>query len=222
MIRLAVACVLLASPAVAQEALYGAQPPAGSAYVRFANATQATVEVSSVALPTQSLSTAEAGRVTPYAVVEKVAGRKVAITMRSGSRSVTTDLTLAPDGFATVLVRPTADGSIAATVAADGAEFNQARARLSFYNATSACGGGSLSLVPAGTAVFADAAPGSSKSRNVNPVTASIRAACASGAAPDLALSGMEVGKSYSVWLMQPAGPPIAFVSRDTTLPYKK
>ena len=91
-----------------------------------------------------------------------------------------------------------------------------------FYNATATCAAGSLSLVPAGTAVFADVAPGSNKNRSVNPVTATIRAACTGSAAPDLALSGMEVGGSYSVWLMQPAATPLAFISRDTTLPYKK
>ncbi len=222
MIRLVGLAVVLAGPALAQEALYGAQPPAGSAYVRFANGTPAPVDVSSSVLPSQSLTTTDAGRVTPYAVVEKVAGRKITLTVRSGARDTTADVTLAPDGFATILVRAAPDGALTATVTPDGAEFNQARARLSFYNATPSCGAASLALVPAGTPVFADVAPGNSKSRNVNPVTASIRAACTSGAAPDLALGGMEVGGSYSVWLMQPADKPIAFISRDTTLPYKK
>ena len=220
--RLIAATFLLATPAAAQEALYGAQPPAGSAYVRFANGTAGAVQVSSPVLPDQTLSTADAGRVTPYAVVEKAAGRKLAITLRSGAHTASTDITLAPDGFATILVRATPDGGVAATMAPDGAEFNQARARLSFYNATPSCDAASLNIAPAGAAVFADVAPGSGKSRNVNPVTATIRAACRTGAAPDLGLSGMETGGSYSVWLMQPSGPPVAFISRDTTLPYKR
>ena len=221
MIRLILATSLLSLPAVAQEALYGAQPPAGSAYVRFANATAAPVVVASPVLPDQTLDTA-AHRVTPYSVVEKVAGHSLEITARSGGKSVTASLTLAPDSFVTILLRPAPDGSVSATAAPDGAEFNQARARISFYNATTNCAAGSLSLVPAGTVVFADVPPGANKNRSVNPVTATIRAACTGSAAPDLALSGMDVGGSYSVWLMQPATTPLAFISRDTTLPYKK
>lgn len=222
MMRVAIAAFLLAGPAAAQEALYGAQPPAGSAYVRFANATAAQVDVAAAGLPEQTLAVADGKRVTPYIVVEKVAGRPLAVTVRSGGRSVTSAINLAPDGFATVLLRASPDGTMTATAVPDGAEFNQARARLSFYNATPSCTGASLSLVPAGTAVFADVPAGANKSRNVNPVTASIRAACATGAAPDLALAGMEVGGSYSVWLIQPGEQSLAFITRDTTLPYKR
>ena len=221
MIRILVLLPLLSVPAAAQEALYGAQPPAGSAYVRFVNATAAPVVVASPVLPDQTLDTA-AHRVTPYSVVEKVAGHPLSLAVRSGGKSVSASLPLTPDGFATVLLRPSADGGVSATVAPDGAEFNQARARLSFYNATSSCAAGTLSVVPAGTAVFADVAPGANKNRSVNPVTATIRAACTGAAAPDLALGGMEIGGSYSVWLMQPSGTPLAFISRDTTLPYKR
>ena len=223
MIRAAgLAAVLLAMPAAAQEALYGAQPPAGSAYVRFANATSAPVDVSAAPLANRTLGTADGERVSPYAVVEKVAGRPLGVTLMGGGSKLTTSLTLPPDAFATVILRRGADGALSATVAPEGTEFNQARARLSFYNATPGCAAGNLAIVPAGTAVFPDVAAGTSKSRNVNPVTAQIRASCAGGAAPDLSLTGMEVGGSYSVWLMQPSGQPIAFITRDTTLPYKK
>ena len=216
------AALLLSLPATAQEALYGAQPPAGSAYVRFANATAAPIEMMAPGLPNQTMDTTDATRITPYAVVEKVAGRKIAASFRTGGHTSTAELTVAPDGFATVLLRTAPDGGVMATVALEGADFNQAKARLSFYNATPSCPAAGVSVVPAGTAVFADIAAGSSKSRSVNPVTATIRAACTGAAAPDLALSGMEVGGSYSVWLMQPAGQSIAFVSRDATLPYKR
>ncbi len=219
--RAVVAALLSALPATAQEALYGVQPPAGSAYVRFANATAAPVQLSSPALPDQALGTADAARVTPYVVVEQVATHTLPVTLHSAGHTVSAELSLRPDAFATVLLRPAADGGVTATVVSDGAEFNQARARVSFYNATASCEGATLALVPAGTAVFTAVAPGAGRSRSVNPVTAQIRATCGGGAAPDLQLTGMEVGGSYSIWLMQAAATQ-AFVSRDTTAAYKR
>ena len=218
---LALLLPLVAWPAAGQEALYGAQPPPGSAFVRFVNATGAAVDVRPSFAASRRLGTEGAARVSPYAVVDHVAGRSFPLEVQAGGQSVKAVLTVAPDSFSTVLVRDDGTGTLSAVVVKDGAEFNQARARLSFYNATPACPAGALALVPAGTAVFSDMAPGTMRTRSVNPVKAMVRASCTGQTAADIMLENMEVGGSYSVWLMMPAGHPATFITRDTTLPYK-
>ncbi len=216
----AVAMVLAAMPAVAQEALYGAQPPPGSAFVRFVNATGSVVTVHPSFLTAASLGTDGPARVGPYAVVEHVAGKALPLEVQSEGQSARATLTVAPDSFNTVLVREEV-GKLSAAVVKDGAEFNQARARLSFYNATPSCAAAGLALAPAGTAVFSDVAPGQVRTRSVNPVKAAVRASCTGQTAADVMLDNMEVGGSYSVWLMLPGGHAATFITRDTTLPYK-
>ena len=217
---LALLPLLAAGSAAGQEALYGAQPPPGSAFVRFVNATAAPVDVRPSFAASHNLEIAGPARVTPYAVVEKVAGRSLPVDAQSAGGTAHATLTVAPDSFNTVLVRDEG-GKLSLTVVKDGAEFNQARARLSFYNATVACPAAVLALAPAGTAVFSDVDPGAVRTRSVNPVKAMVRASCKGQAAEDVMLENMEVGSSYSVWLMTPGGKATTFITRDTTLPYK-
>ncbi|MEJ1976569.1 MAG: hypothetical protein WDN49_11160 [Acetobacteraceae bacterium] len=171
-------------------------------------------------MPAQSLGVAPAQRVSAYAVVDRVAGRNLALAARQGDRVVHATLHVEPGAYLTVLLQPAA-GGLAVVPVVDQAEFNQARARLAFYNATGSCSAGSLALEPKGVSVFSDVAPGASKMRNVNPVEAQLQASCAGQTAPDLSVAGMAVGSSYSIWLMLPDGHPVVFMTRDMTLPYK-
>ena len=219
---LIVALTMLSIPASGQEALYGAQPPPGSAFIRFVNATGAPVEVRPSFLDGTTLGTAGPSRVSAYGVVAKVANLALPLSVSAEGHTVQASLKVAPDSFNTVLVREGSAGQLSATVVTDAAEFNQARARLSFYNATQDCAAAAVALAPAGTAVFSDVTPGAVKTRSVNPVKAMISARCTGQAAEDVMLDNMEVGGSYSIWLMLPAGKPVTFITRDTTLPFKK
>ena len=204
----------LARPARAQQFLYDPEPPAGSAFLRFVNATGAEVALRPDFAAGRALGTAS--RVTPYAVVEAVAGRALGIE----AAGIRQSLTLTPGSFNTLLVLP---GALRLVV--DQAEFNQLRARLTFYNATADCTDGRLAILPADQAVFEGLAPGQGRSRAVNPVQAQLGASCAAGAAPPFALEGLEAGGMYSIWLMRPGatapgapgGAMLAFMSRDTT-----
>ena len=205
---------------MAQVALYGAQPPAGSAFIRFANADGAPVSVGSDFMPAQNLGIGPTQRVSAYAVVGRVAGRSLTVDAREGGHAVHTTLHVKPGGYLTIILQSAPGAALTATPVTDEADFNEARARLAFYNATPSCPAGSLALEPKGINVFADVGAGATKARSVNPVKAQLRAACA-GQTADLSVDGMEVGSSYSIWLMLPDGRPIAFMTRDTTLPYK-
>ena len=222
--RLLLAVLLAAQaawPAMAQVALYGVQPPPGSAFVRFVNAAGWAVSVEPDFTPAQTLGVGPVQRVSAYAVVDRVAGRVLTLDARQGDHAVHTTLHVTPGSFVTVIIQSAPGGGLAVMPVVDEADFNQARARLAFYNATAACSAGSLLLEPKGVSVFSDVAAGTAKMRSVNPVTAQLRAACAGQTQADLSLDGMQVGSSYSVWLMLPDGHPIAFVTHDVTQPYK-
>ncbi len=220
-VLLASAVALGAGPAAAQEALYGPQPPKGSAYVRFVNALPVAAALTPDFLPAEQLGTGPADRVGAYFAVERVAGRALQLDIQAGGKTGHATLQADPGGFLTIVVQQTQAGALAATPIADLAEFNQNRARLSFYNATADCPAGTLALDPGGQAVFQDVPAGGAKARSVNPVNAQLRASCTGRAAPPVTLGGMEPGSMFSVWLMAPDGKPTAFVTRDVATPYR-
>jgi hypothetical protein len=212
---------LLPATAGAQQVLYEPQPPAGSAYLRVVNASAAQIALRPALTGPATLGTDAGQRISPYTVQEAVAGRAVVFTIAAGPASLPVSLNLEPGSFNTLLV--VAEGAaLRAIPVVDQTQFNQTRARLSFYNASSACAAGGLSLDPQGQAVFADLEPGTARMRSVNPVSAQVRVACAAGRSAPFALGGMEAGGQYSVWLMAPGGQPIGFMTRDTTTPWRR
>ncbi len=209
---------IIASPAQAQAQLYEAVPPPGSAYLRFANALPGSAAVAPNFLPRQQLGTTPQQRVSAYAVVQRVAGRRLTLELSDGTASGTLEFGVEPGGFTTILLHALPQGGIGATAVTDQADFNRARARLSFYNAAPTCAEASLALEPGGPMVFEHLAPASVKTRAVTPTSATLRASCAEAAAPPVALTGLEAGGTYSIWLMRPTpGEPIAFLLADTT-----
>ncbi len=215
-------CLALPLAAQAQQVLYEPLPPPGSAYVRFVNALGAEVTVKPDFLPPATLGTAPAQRVGAYSAVERVAGRALAVEAAAGGATARATLRAEVGSFLTVVLRPAPAGGLAITPVVDQADFNQLRARLSFYNATPDCAAAGLALAPEGPAVFTEVAAGGVKQRSVNPVQARLRASCTGLTAPEFALEGLEAGGMYSIWLMTPGGTPLAFMSRDTTRPWRR
>ncbi len=221
MIRHAFLGLLLALPAAAQQVLYEPLPPAGSAYLRIVNATAEPLTIRPGVVGNTALGTEPAARVSPYTVQENVAERAVEITLSAGAARGEATLRLEAGSFTTLIV--VADGAVLrATPVLDQTQFNQTRARLSFYNAGAACGPGGLALAPEGQSVFADIAPMAARMRSVNPVSAQVTASCASARTAPFALGEMVAGGKYSVWLMAPRGQPIGFVTRDATTPWRR
>lgn len=216
--RLALAMLLsiAALPAQAQLFLYDPNPPAGSAYVRIINALDAPLAITSNFGPGMTLPSGTSDRVGPYRAVEQVATR----TLRLEAADIVAQFSVTPGSFTSVVVTRDGDHAVARPITEETA-FNQARVRLSFVNATGSCAGGRLELLPDGPAIFSDVAPGQSRMRNVNPVTARLRASCATLPAVELELGAMDVGGQYSIWLMSPNAQPLAFVARDVMAPYR-
>jgi hypothetical protein len=210
----------LCGAALAQNQVYDPLPPPGSAYVRFVNAADLAITVKPDFVGVQQLGAAAAQRVSPFLPIEKVAGRALSLDVQAGSRSVKASFKAEAGSYVTVLIESDPAKGLVVVPVVDNTEFNQSRARLSFYNATS-CAVASLSIDPDGPVVFPDVAAGSAKARSVNPVTAKIHAACDGKPAASIALEGMEAGAMYSVWLMGAGVSPQSFLSRDATAKYK-
>ncbi|WP_426958496.1 ABC transporter permease [Muricoccus radiodurans] len=214
-LRRAVLFLVPALPAGAQAPqLYGPQPPAGSAFIRFVNATPSDLSVQPDFAAAQSLGTAPDARVSAYLVVERVANRSLAVVARSGDRSGRTTLHATAGQFVTVMVQAAPDGRLVAQSVPDPGSFNQARAHLAFYNAMQGCPA-ALRVAPDGPAIFDDVAPGTARTRTVNPALARLGAACGEAHAPPFALEGLEAGGRYSIWLLPGRDLPIAFLTRD-------
>jgi hypothetical protein len=229
-LAVALAALATASTAAAQGQVYDPLPPPGSAYVRFVNASTEDIVLHPDFLATQRLGAAGAQRITAYLVVENVAGKRLGVQMQAGSTVGEASFSAAPGSFNTVLVERAGHlgeqagpgQALQAVQVVDRTDFNQSRARLSFYNATPACGSAALAIVPDGPAVFQDLAPGTATARSVNPVTAAVKASCTGQAAAPFDLKDMEAGGMYSIWLMQDGDGVISFLTRDATAKWKR
>ncbi len=213
------ASLMLALPALAtgQSQLYDAPPPPGSAWLRFINTLGVPVALRPDFSPARELGTDSDSRVGHYTVVERVAGRRLGISLMAAGQTGTASLSLEPGSFTTVLLHAAAATGIAATAVTDNADFNRARAKLGFYNAAPGCAVAELRLDPGGAPVFQGLAPLAVQTRAVTPVAASVVALCNGVALAPVALTTIEAGNSYSVWLMQPPGAaPFAFFAPDT------
>lgn len=211
----------LSTPAIAQQVLYEPLPPAGSAYLRVVNATQAPLTVRPNLVGAVTLDIEPARRVTAYTVQENVAGRALDIVFSAGPAQGAITLRLEPGSFNTLVV--VQEGAqVRGLPVIDQTQFNQTRARLTFYNATSSCAGAGLVLDPEGQSVFSDLGPGLARMRSVNPVSARVRIVCGTERGQPFPLGAMEAGGQYSIWFMEGRGQPIGFITRDATAPWRR
>ena len=218
----AAALTAVAAPALAQIALYADALPPGFAYVRFANTTMDAVTLSPNFADKLTMGTDGQARLTPYQVVEKVAERTLSAEFASGTAKGNADLKLTPGSFHTILISRKGSGFDLKTIV-DTTEYNQLRARLAFYNATADCANAALLLEPKSQSIFSGVPPGAMKARSVNPIeSAKVQATCGTAKPPVVDLGELGPGGLYSVWLMAPAGAPVAFMARDTIAPYQR
>ena len=221
MIRRALLLAALAAPVAAQQVLYEPLPPAGSAYLRIVNAMAEPLAIRPAAIGQATLGIEPAQRISPYVVPESVAERPVELVFVAGAAAGGITLQLEAGSFNTVIVAPDGQGLRAMPIV-DQTQFNQTRARLAFYNATTGCAAASLALEPEGQVVFGDVPAGAARMRSVNPVTAQVRAGCGAQRGSDFALGAMQAGGQYSVWMIAPRGQPIGFITRDATTPWRR
>lgn len=207
-----------AAPAAVQAQapmLYEQRLPDGWALLRYVNTLEAPAAFRSDFDLPRNLGTDGAARVTPFHVIENVEGKTLEAAVTVGTETVRLRFTLTPNAFSTLLlVRE--DGALVARVIRDATEFNQLRARLTFYNATLTCGAATLQLDPGGQTVLANVENASMRARTVAPAAARVRTTCAGARVGPLDLGRLEAGQLHSVWLIAPGGTPQIFRSTDT------
>ena len=202
----------------AQPMLYEQRLPDGFAFVRLASTLPGTAVVRPDFGEPVTLGEAGADRVSPYFVAEDVAGRPVKFQVTLGGTTTEVQAEVKGGGLNTVLLQREGDRVVAAAIADQG-EYNQTRARVTFYNAVSGCPDGALMLDPSGQSVFTGVAPGSGRTRSLNPAQAVVRASCGTQRTPPVDLGRLQAGGLYSVWMMAPAGQPVAFLVQDRIAP---
>ena len=198
--------------------LYEQGLPEGFAFIRIVNGLPGGAAVRPDFGNPVTLGEAGADRVSPYYVAEDVARRPVRFQVTAGGRTVEVQAPVKGGGLNTVLLQREGEG-IAAVSIPDQADYNQARARVAFYNLVPGCAAGALALEPSGQSVFSGIAPNTGRTRSLNPANAVVRASCTGQRAPNLDLGRLQAGGLYSVMLMAPAGQPVAFLVQDRIAP---
>ena len=203
-----------AGPVHAQIPLYAQRLPEGTVYIRLANALPAGAAVQTDFAGKVELGSGGADRISPYFVAGSAGGKIVSMQVTAADKTATATFEPKSGTFITVVLHPKGD-AVTAAIVTDKPEYNQLKARLTFYNATDDCPAGSLAE-QGGRAVFSNVPPDGVQARSLNPVAATVTAGCGGGKAPPLPLGQLEVGGLYSVWMMHPAGQLTTFVARDT------
>ncbi len=201
----------------AQILLYAQRLPEGTVYIRFANALPAAASLQTDFAGRVDLGADGAARISPYFVAETAGSKKLSVPVSADGKTTTATFTPKSGTFITVVLHPSADG-VTAAIVTDKPEFNQLKARLTFYNATPDCAGGALAEGN-GRAVFSAVPANAAQARSINPVSAVVTASCATGKVPPLDLGKLTEGGLYSVWMMQPADKLTAFLAHDTIAP---
>lgn len=207
---------MAAAGAQAQPMLYSQRLPEGTVYVRFASALPAASIVGTDFAGAVSLGNTDATRISPYFVAGNAGGTTVPLQVNQGGKTVTATIQPKSGTFVTVVLAEKA-GGVAAAVVTDHPEYNQLKARLTFYNATGDCG--SASLTESGKAVFSAVPANGGQARSINPASATVVAACGADKARPLDLGKLDEGGLYSVWMMKLAGQLVSFMARDTIAP---
>lgn len=203
-------CALLADAAQAQQIarLYAARAPAGSAYVRVVSAGEQPVRVE-FGGKREALD----GRrrpVSDYRIIDAAAPMPVKL-----DGAALAPLALAPGSFNTIVL---AGGT--AVLLADATDArDDLKAELRFYNLSPGCDA-SLALKD-GPAVFSGLAFRGAAKRNINPVAAALRGACAAAAnpaaTPAAPLPPLKPGDHVSLFLLGPASAPRLHIQADAT-----
>ncbi len=208
--------VIAAGGVQAQPLLYTQRLPEGTVYIRLVSALPAAATVATDFAGLVSLGDADASRVSPYFVAGDAGGKTVSLQVKEGGKTAVATIQPKSGTFITVVLQEKA-GGVSAAIIVDKPEYNQLRARLTFYNATDDCANGSL--VTGGKAVFSSMVPDSVKAGSVNPVAATVVAACAAEKARPLDMGKLEAGGLYSVYMVRLGGQLASFTAHDLIAP---
>lgn len=183
-------------PAAALARLYAVQPPAGSSFVRAVNATQHPLRVAIGAGALEQGLPPEGRIATAYKIVDA----RHAVALSINGVSTGKPLLLAPNVFATVVIRADGHAHVLQTIIDTPEQHDDLKAELRFYNLAPAC---MAQLdVAGGPTVFEQVSAGQSRQRAINPVAATVVGHCGAGAGARLTLPTLKAADHYSIFLI--------------------
>ncbi len=151
---------------LAQKALYAAEPPANSSFVRFIDAATAAQSVSVSVDDVLRLKSVAFSTASDYLILK--AG-KHSLELRAGDAVVKTELLVVANKFYSGLVTGLAEKPV---FVEDKTPSNKLKALLNVYHLAPKFG--NVDVLAGGAKVFSNLAPNTSKSLQVNPVSAEV------------------------------------------------
>lgn len=212
-----IACSMLlanAIPASAEPELYETGPSEESAYIRFVNATEQSIALTSangakIVLPTQSDK-----RVSRFYRVK--AGSKLSSTIHQGNHKTAVNVSGKAWEYITIAV--ISDGSDIKTelVRETPEDFSAMRASLALFNLDPRCNNATMRGGPKNVSIFDGLAPFAVQRRLINPVKLTANISCdGKPANTQIDIPQMQAGERYSVFLFAPKAR-AAFIATDS------
>lgn len=212
-----IAGLFLASISAAMAAepqLYETGPSEESAYVRFVNATDQALDVtSSRGSAKVSLPVSGDGRVSRFFSVK--AGTRLSATVQSDGHKAVVDVTGKPWEYITVVVLPGGATQLKSMLVRETPEdFNAMRSSVALFNLDAACTGAIMQGGAKHATILDNVKPFSVQRRLVNPVRLTATVGCGANGM-DMDMSQLQAGERYSVFLLTLKNARQAFFVRD-------
>jgi hypothetical protein len=209
-VLLGCACVAYAEPQ-----LYDTGPSEESSYVRFANATDNAITVTTKGGAKVELNSKADGRVSRFFVVKS--GAKLPASIQSGSKKNTVDVTGKAWEYITIAVLPSGSSQMKiALVRETPTDFNAMKSSVALFNLDEKCLAAAMKGGVKSASIVEKVEPFTVQRHLVNPIKLSATLVCGSqvgGTTVDL--SQLQAGERYSVFLLTLKNERQAFFVRD-------
>ncbi len=194
--------------------LYDTGPSEESSYVRFINATDSPISItSSKGAAKITLGIKDDGRVTHFFTVKS--GTTLSASIQSQARKVTVDVVGKPWEYLTISVLPEGAKKIKTMLVRETpTDFNAMRASLALFNLDENCGVAAMQGGAKNTTILEGIKPFTVQRRLINPVKLAATLGCGKGST-GLDIPQLEAGGRYSVFLLTLKNAQQAFIVRD-------
>lgn len=206
---------LASTMALAEPELYETGPGEETAYVRFVNATDQAVSISSSKGAAKiALGAKAAERASRFYKVS--AGAKLTAMVQSGKQKTSVEVTGKPWEYITIAVLPNGAGQVKTRLVREmPTDFNAMRASLALFNLDPSCANAMMQGGAKKATILSEVAPLTVQRRLVNPIKLAVAVSC--GKSPDVLvdLAQLQAGERYSVFLFSLKNIPQAVFAVD-------
>jgi len=197
-------------------ALYPTGPSQDSAYLRFVNAADTSLELTPEGAKT-SLKLEKGQAVSGFIPVS--GGRPIRGTLSRDGKSVPLDVKVNPGDFATVFVLVDTRQGIRQVLISEAFDIpNQLKASLALFDANSGCSDARVNLAGRDVELFQKAPPGNPRRQELNPrASLAVQLVCAGRpVGSPVELGALEANKRYSLLLLPSSTGPRLITATDS------